>query len=219
MLVNNMIKCKNLVIGYYHPIYQMINLGITKGEYVAILGENGIGKSTFIKTILGLVTKIDGEIEINASHLGYLPQSNTGIKDFPASVFEIVLSGFTAKKKNRIFFNSEEKELVIHELQRLNIESLRDKKFISLSGGQQQKVLLARALVASTDCLVLDEPTTGLDISAKKEFFSILKMLHQQGVTILMITHDIKPIACDISKVLSFEDTLFYGSVEEFNHE
>ena len=120
-----------------------------------------------------------------------MPQETKVDRYFPASVYEIVLSGALNRVGYRPFFNNKEKKLAVECLKTLHIENLKNSSFGELSGGQRQKVLLARALCATRECLVLDEPSNNLDYDSKEEFYAVLKELHQKGLTIIMITHDL----------------------------
>ena len=202
--------CKNLSIGYDNkPLHREINFMIPKGSYTCVVGDNGIGKSTLIKTLLGLLPPITGEIIIGNSNekfpVGYLPQQTQVQRNFPASVFEVALSGCLKKAGLRPFYNKAEKQLARENLKRLGISNLQKKSYSELSGGQQQRVLLARALCATKEILLLDEPTSGLDISATTEFYNIVKELNSEGVTIIMITHSLHEVIDDADYVLCLD--------------
>ena len=166
------IKVDHLHLGYDNQeVINDLSFDINQGDFITVLGQNGAGKSTLIKGLLGLIKPMEGQITyyINEREIGYMPQETKVDRHFPASVYEIVLSGALNRVGYRPFFNS----------------------FGELSGGQRQKVLLARALCATRECLVLDEPSNNLDYDSKEEFYTVLKELHQKGLTIIMITHDL----------------------------
>ena len=201
------IICKNLSMGYNNvPLHSNINLTISAGQYICVVGENGAGKTTFMKTILGLIPPIDGSITMgeNLSKLdvGYLPQQTQTQKDFPASVFEVVISGCLNKMGVRPFYNKSERKLAKEMLEKLNISDLSKKSYSELSGGQQQRVLLARALCATNKVLLLDEPTAGLDVATTTEFYKLIKMLNNEGITIIMITHNLNEVIADADSVI-----------------
>lgn len=206
------ITCQNLSIGYSNiTLHQNINFTIPKGSYTCIIGENGAGKSTLIKTILGLTPPLSGSItiakELKRGDIGYLPQQTQIQKDFPASVYEVVLSGCLNKIGLRPFYNKKEKKLANDMLEKLGITNLAKNSYSELSGGQQQRVLLARSLCATNKILLLDEPTAGLDISTTAEFYSLVKTLNQEGITIIMITHNLPDVLQDADHILWVEDS------------
>ncbi|WP_191014728.1 metal ABC transporter ATP-binding protein [Treponema zioleckii] len=191
-----MLICKDLSVGYNgKPVASGINFTVEHGDYVCIVGENGSGKSTLLRTILSLIPPVSGEIvwtdEYQKKETGYLPQRTDVQKDFPASVLEIVLSGFQGKMGLRPFYSKKEKYLALEKLAILKMDSFAKQSFKELSGGQQQRVLLARALCATENLLVLDEPVAALDAESSKEFYDEIKNLNEKGVSILMITHDL----------------------------
>ncbi len=201
------IICQDLSIGYNNiTLHENINFGITAGSYTCIIGENGVGKSTLVKTLLGLVPPICGTItvedKLRSIDIGYLPQQTQIQKDFPASVFEVVLSGCLNKVGFRPFYNKTEKKLAKEMLTKLGILHLSNKSYSELSGGQQQRVLLARALCATNKILLLDEPATGLDVTTTSEFYRLIKSLNKEGITIIMITHNLCDVIDDADHIL-----------------
>lgn len=204
------IICKNLTIGHDKiPLHKNINFSIEKGSYICVIGENGVGKSTLIKTFLGLLPPLQGSINLEEGlhkrDIGYLPQQTQIQKDFPASVYEVVLSGCLNKIGLRPFYNRKEKQLAKQMLRRLNILDLEQQSYSELSGGQQQRVLLARALCATNKILLLDEPTASLDEVSSREFYKIIKELNTEGITIIMITHNINDAMSDADYILSLD--------------
>ncbi len=194
------IICKNLSVGYNGiPAAENINFTIEKGGYLCVTGENGSGKSTLIKTLLNLLKPVSGTIEfsdgITQNSIGYLPQYSEVQNDFPASVREIVLSGFLGKKKVNASKSKEEKKEVKRILEMLGIRELENKSFSKLSGGQRQRVLLARALCACGGLLVLDEPVAGLDPDATEEMYAAVERLNrEQNISVIMISHDMQAV-------------------------
>lgn len=216
------IKCENLVLGYEGiPVAENISFTVNKGDYLCILGENGAGKSTLMKTILGLTPLMDGRIGygegLEKFEIGYLPQQTFVQKDFPASVWEIVLSGTLSKCGRRAFFGKAEKKLAEENMKHMDIWALKKECYRNLSGGQQQRVLLARALCASSKLLVLDEPVTGLDPKVTVEFYQLIKDLNNEGLTIIMVSHDIHAAVNYASHVLHVEkEQSFIGTTKEY---
>ncbi|MBQ6783228.1 MAG: ABC transporter ATP-binding protein [Acholeplasmatales bacterium] len=190
------LKVNGLSLGYEKQVViNDISFEVNNKDFILVIGSNGAGKSTLIKGILGIIKPISGEIIYDSetkNHIGYMPQETKVDRNFPASVMEIVLSGLINKMGRRPFYNKEDKEKAREALKILKIENLEKKIFSELSGGQRQKVLLARSLCATTNLLILDEPSNNLDQESKVEFYSTLKHLNEgHGITIIMITHDI----------------------------
>ncbi|MBE5738151.1 MAG: ABC transporter ATP-binding protein [Clostridiales bacterium] len=216
------LSAKKLSIGYSDGIVcKDINFCVNKGDFLCIIGENGTGKSTLIKTILGLNKSIKGEIrfseDYDAQRVGYLPQISEMQKDFPATVKEVVMSGFVGNKKWKLFFNKAEKKLAQDYMRNIGIADLQKKSFRELSGGQQQRVLLTRALCSTDNLLVLDEPTNGLDAKFTKSFYSLLKNLNKQGITIIMVSHNIEKVTEISSHILCLKkDGCFFGTSAEY---
>ena len=190
------LKVNGLSLGYEKQVViKDISFEVNNKDFILVIGSNGAGKSTLIKGILGIIKPISGEIIYDSetkNHIGYMPQETKVDRNFPASVMEIVLSGLINKMGMRPFYNKEDKKKAREALKILKIENLEKKIFSELSGGQRQKVLLARSLCATTNLLILDEPSNNLDQESKVEFYSTLKHLNEgHGITIIMITHDI----------------------------
>ena len=190
-----------------------------KGDYLTILGENGAGKSTLLKTMLGLIKPLSGRIvfdaEVKKTDIGYLPQQTVVQRDFPASVWEIVISGCLSKNGLRPFYSKEDKALAEANIKRLGLEQLKKRCYRELSGGQQQRVLLARALCASDKILVLDEPVTGLDPKVTVQLYELIDSLNKEGITIIMISHDLQALK-HANKVLHLGHQTFFGDKEEY---
>lgn len=188
--------CRNVAVGYGSKVVlHNIDFEVHAGNYICIAGENGSGKTTLMKTILGLQKPLKGEIHLgdglHANEIGYLPQQTVLQKDFPASVLEIVLSGFQGICGIRPFYTRKEKKRAQKALQEVGMDRFSQNCYRELSGGQQQRVLLARALCATKKMMVLDEPVSGLDPKASADMYrTIYRLNRQYGITILMISHD-----------------------------
>ncbi|MBP9996834.1 MAG: metal ABC transporter ATP-binding protein [Lachnospiraceae bacterium] len=211
----------NLSLGYEgKEIIKDISFAIEKGDYLCIVGENGAGKSTLMKTILGLIEPIKGEVVfgdgLNKNEIGYLPQQTIVQRDFPASVEEIVLSGCQGRMGFRPFYLKEEKKLAKENMDQMNISHLAGRCYRELSGGQQQRVLLARALCATRKILLLDEPVAGLDPKAMAELYELIEKLNKEGITVIMISHDIAVAIKYASHVLHVDNHTFFGTKEEY---
>ena len=202
------IKATNLTIGYnFHPILRNLNFSIEYGDYVCIIGSNGVGKSTLIKTILGLFQPISGKIHYDKhtklESIWYLQQRLEVASDFPASVYEVVLSGCLNKLKWRPFYTKKEKALAERNIKLLDIEKIKHKSFKELSGGQMQRVLIARAICATNKLIILDEPFVGLDQYMVKQLEQTIKKINKElGVTIVMVTHNFHTTLKDTNKVI-----------------
>ena len=216
------IEVKDVPTGYDNMIISKhVNFTVEKGDYLCIVGENGAGKSTLMKSLLRLTPVLKGEIvydpEIGAKDIGYLPQQTVVQKDFPASVWEIVLSGNLSKTGFRPFYNKEEKKNAQQCLKKLEAWDLKDKTFRNLSGGQKQRVLLARAMCATSKMILLDEPVAGLDPKVTEELYSLVKKLNDEGITIIMISHDISTAVQYSSHILHLgHKQLFFGKTEDY---
>lgn len=215
------IICHRLTLGYgRETVVSNLDFSVSAGEYLCIVGENGAGKSTLMKTILGLSSPLSGHVEfsdgLQRREIGYLSQQTVVQRGFPASVREIVLSGCQGRMGLRPFYTRAEKALAEENMERLGIISLAKRCYRDLSGGQQQRVLLARALGATRKLLLLDEPIAGLDPQTAADMYRILAELHQTGVTILMITHDVLAALPYATHILHLGNDVFWGTQDEY---
>lgn len=216
----SLITLEKLKLGYSNAVVlSNIDLKIEEKDFICIVGPNGSGKTTLICSILGLVKPMSGKIHydsIEQKSIGYMPQETSVDPHFPASVFEIVLSGMLNRGNN--FYNQEAKEKAIKALEKLDIAKLKDASFSELSGGQRQKVLLARALVATEKLLILDEPSNNLDQKSKASLYSLIKKINNDhGIAVIMVTHDLDHDNLIGDKILSLRDKgYFFGTTKEF---
>ena len=215
------LTCENLTLGYEgREIISDLSFSVNSGDYLCIVGENGSGKSTLMKTILGLHSPMKGKITtgdgLKQTEIGYLPQQTLVQKDFPASVREIVISGFQGKCGLRPFYTKEEKRQALENMKKMRIDDLQKRCYRELSGGQQQRVLLARALCATKSMLLLDEPVAGLDPRVTAEMYSMISQLHKEGITVIMISHDIEAALRYSTHILHIGREVFFGSKETF---
>ena len=215
----------NLSLGYDGIVVsEGINFQVNKGDYLCIVGENGSGKSTLMKTLLGLQKPLSGEVILSGglsrAQIGYLPQQTPAQRDFPASVREIVRSGFLNQMKHRPFYTAAEKNAAQQAMEKLGILPLQNRCYRELSGGQQQRVLLARALCAAQKLLILDEPTTGLDPVASEELYQVLQHLNcTESITIIMVTHDVERAVYYAKHILHLgQKTYTYDTAEAYRH-
>ncbi|MCR4717174.1 MAG: metal ABC transporter ATP-binding protein [Lachnospiraceae bacterium] len=216
------IKCSDLAVGYEgKAVAEGLNFEVNEGDYLCIVGENGAGKTTLMKTMLHLTKIISGTIEygdgLKPYEIGYLPQQTITQQDFPASVEEIVMSGNLSKLGLRPFYNKAERAEAKKNMKRMDIYDLKNKSFRNLSGGQKQRVLLARALCASTKLIVLDEPVSGLDPKVTLDFYQLIKKLNDEGMTVIMVSHDIHEGLKDASHILHVTGKqLYFGEADKY---
>lgn len=214
------IRCTELSLGYdNNTVIENLSFSVKHGDFLCILGENGSGKSTLIRGILRLIKPLSGKIEfgnLNTCAIGYLPQQAEFQKDFPASVREVVMSGCTTPKLR--FFNKSAKKTAEKNMALLGISDLAGKSISELSGGQLQKVFLARALSTASSILLLDEPASYLDPIAASDMYKIISDLNKNsGMTVIMVSHDIKSVLKYATHVLHIGNkTTFYGTTEEY---
>ena len=219
----SLISCKNVYLKYENTsVVEDLSFNVEAGDYLCIVGENGSGKSTLIKSILGLKETASGHLHfgdgLTAKQIGYLPQQTTAQKDFPASVYEVVLSGCIGKTSGRLFFTKEQKLLAHEGMKKLDILPLKKKCYRELSGGQQQRVLLARALCATDKMILLDEPVTGLDPIVTAEFYTLIKKLNKQyGITVIMVSHDLYAAVNNATHILHLKkNDSFFGETKQY---
>ena len=218
----NLIECKNVSFSYDGKVaLEDVNFYVKNGDYICVIGENGSGKSTLIKGLLKLKSPLSGEIIYNgirSSEIGYLPQQANISLDFPASVFEVVLSGRLNSLGIRLFYNKKDKEIALYNMKILGITDLKDKNYNELSGGQRQRVLLARALCATKKILLLDEPVSGLDPVITLDLYNTVYELNRKyNIAVIMVSHDISSAVKYASKILHLEHKqVFFGDTEDY---
>ncbi len=216
-----LIGCHDLNLSYEgKTVVEHLNMEVNAGDYLCIVGENGSGKSTLMKALLGLKKPTFGHIWLGGgltrAEIGYMPQRSTLGRDFPATVQEVVQSGLRGSPF-RPFFNKAEKARLQRALQVMEIEHLARRPFRNLSGGQQQRVLLARAMCATDRVLLLDEPVAGLDPTITAQLYQLIEKLHQSGITIVMISHDIPAAMKYATHILHLSrEPLFFGTAAEY---
>ena len=219
-----LISCQNLKLTYEnHTVMENLTFSIDEGAYLCIVGENGSGKSTLVKALLGLKHPAAGTITFGdgllQKEIGYLPQQTELQRDFPASVYEVVLSGCLNRRGLRPFFNTAEKELARKHMEQLRIADLKKQPYRALSGGQQQRVLLARAMCATKKLLLLDEPCAGLDPVATLELYQAVSDINRAGITVIMVSHDMQSAVKYASHILHLHNApLFFGTAEDYKN-
>lgn len=223
------IDVKNLTVKYGKSIaLDDVSFSVEVGDFVGLAGPNGAGKTTLVKAILGLLPVESGEIFLFGEHLrafsschkiGYLPQKNFVSNHlFPATVEEVVLLGLLSKKSFPKRISQEDRALIQETLKELGIEDIRSRAFSDLSGGQHQRVVLARALVQQPELLLFDEPSTALDPRSRDDFFQLLEKLNREKrITIVFITHDTTYIQKYANKILYLDrSVIYFGTTKEF---
>ena len=235
-----LISCQNLSLGYEgKAVIRDLSFNIEHGDCLWVVGENGSGKTTLVRGILRLINPLEGSIhfcnELRQGRIGYLSQEMAQKRDFPAGVYEIVLSGNLGGMGLRPFYNAREKILAAEAMEQLAITNLKGKCFRELSGGQQRRVLLARAPCAArtepvssilthraieTSCclLILDEPAASLDPLITAEVYELLQYLNRSmGITIVMVSHDIRGAKLCANRILHIEGGQgYFGETEEY---
>jgi zinc transport system ATP-binding protein len=218
------IECKDLCLSNgSSPVIKDLSVTVTDGQCVCVAGANGTGKSTLIKALLGLKEASSGSIVfsdgLSKNHIGYLPQRTEAQKDFPATVWEVVLSGRLSSGRLP-FYSKTDKAIAEEKLALLDITELKDRSFAELSGGQQQRVLICRALCAAKRLIILDEPVAGLDPTATSELYRIIHRLKHEGVTVIMVSHEIHCALAVADKLLILRnDGYSYTDAVEHHHD
>lgn len=217
------LACQDLVVGYGgKAIVSDLTFAVDAGDYLCIVGENGSGKTTLMKTLLGLKTPLSGQVITGdggvSVGIGYLPQQTEVQQDFPASVREIVRSGCLNNCGWRPFYSKAEKQMAEENMEKLGIAGIAKSCYRELSGGQQQRTLLARALCATRKILLLDEPAAGLDPKASVDMYALIEQINKEGITIIMISHDIAAATKYASHILHIGKgcAMFYGTLQEY---
>jgi zinc transport system ATP-binding protein len=217
-----LITCENASFGYEGNIaVSGLNFKVDGGDYLCIVGENGSGKSTLMKGLLHLKMPTDGKVftgdGLRSNEIGYLPQQTPTQKDFPASVYEVVLSGRLGTRGILPFYTKKDRQTAKENIKKLGIEHLQNRCYRELSGGQQQRVLLARALCATKKLLLLDEPVSGLDPVVTQEFYRLIDVINKSGLTIIMVSHDIASAVKYSSHILHLDgEQKFFGKTSDY---
>jgi zinc/manganese transport system ATP-binding protein len=210
-IVQPLVRFENVSAGYEaEPVLRDVNLTINRGAFVGIVGPSGAGKTTLLRVIVGGVPRIRGRVIVGhheekasvAHHVGWVPQLETVDWNFPATVREVVLMGRWSNHSWRPWTSKADNQLVDRLLERLGIGGLGDRHIRGLSGGQQQRVFLARAMVGGPELLLLDEPTSGVDIKTRDDILHLLADLNRDGMTIVLTTHELNSVAAHLPWVV-----------------
>ena len=210
----SIVSLKNVTVKYgSYTAIESANLEIFEGDFIGIIGPNGGGKTTLIKTILGSVP-YSGDITLSPTLfdngrrlIGYLPQQTTFDRQFPISVIEVVLSGLQSQKGFSRRYKTEERNKALQLLDNMGISSIADRQIGEISGGQMQRVLLCRAIIAEPKLLILDEPTNFVDKRFESELYDILRELNKQ-MTIVMVSHDVHNISSAVKSIVCVNRTI-----------
>lgn len=203
-------KSKEMIVEVRHlsfaygktPVLIDASFSVFQGEFIGIIGPNGGGKTTLLRLLLGFLQPSSGSIHIvNSREIAYVPQSARFDKSFPISVEEVILSGLLSKLPWYGHFAKKERMLAQEALEKVKLSHLMHAAFGSLSGGEAQRVLIARALVSDPKLLLLDEPTSGIDVQAEADIHTILKEIRMDR-TILMVTHDLQTAVEQVDRVI-----------------
>lgn len=206
------VEVKNVTV-YYEDlcVLEDINLAVNKNEFLGIIGPNGGGKTTLIKTMMGLIKPDKGEIKIRKdAKLGYVPQFTLFDKTFPINVLDVILMGrLVSTMKIFHHYSNEDIKKARNTMSELGILNLENRQIGQLSGGQLQKVLICRALASEPDILFLDEPTANVDTSSRRDIYDLLKKINEK-ITLIMVTHDMSAISSFVGTVACLNKTLYY---------
>lgn len=222
------IEIKDLSVYYKNnTAIEKVNLDVYRGEFLGIIGPNGGGKTTLIKAMLGLVEKSSGSVKVLGkntgkahSAIGYVPQFSIVDRSFPISVTEAVLS---ARLKSGLhpfrYFKEKDRKFALQYLSRVNMTELKDRQVSELSGGEFQRLLIARALATDPEILVLDEPTASVDPASRNTIYSLLDELNNEGMTIIMVTHDLLAISSSVGRMACLNRRLAYHGEPKLTEE
>lgn len=229
----NIIEVSNVSFSYdgSEDALKDITIGIHEGDYLGLLGPNGSGKTTLLKIILGLLKPASGSVRLFGqdikkfnqwSKIGYVPQKATNFDPhFPCSVQEVVMMGRYAKRGLFRFTTAEDRKIVKRALETVDMWEYRDRLIGNLSGGQQQRIFIARALVTEPRVILLDEPTTGIDLETREQFYELLKKLNKEsGLTLVLVSHDFDLVSHQVMHIAYIERILtYFGPPEKFHIE
>jgi zinc transport system ATP-binding protein len=221
--MGKLIEASNLYVNYGNEkVLTNVNFAIYEKDYIGLIGENGSGKTTLIKALLGIIPSSSGEVRYydikDKAKIGYLPQILvSGNIKFPALVYEIVGLGLLGSKKYPKRITKTDIKKIENTLERVGALELKNKKIGELSGGQQQKVFLARALVNNPKLLILDEPTSALDPKAREEIFEIIDKENEKGTAILLVSHDTQSLIKRTNKIMLIDrEIIYFGPSSDF---
>jgi len=223
---NEVVKLEDVWVHYDGmPALEGISLAIKQEDFLGIIGPNGGGKTTLLKVILGLIKPSHGRVTILGNppaqarrFVGYVPQYSLFDREFPISVWDVVLMGCCGQKGIFSRYSSEDKRSALHALEMMEMLDIKDRQIGRLSGGEQQRVFVARALVTEPKLLLLDEPTASVDTPMMTEFYELLERLKHR-MAIVLVTHDISAVSIYVDKIACLNHHLFYHNSKELSPE
>jgi ABC-type Mn2+/Zn2+ transport system ATPase subunit len=207
-----MIEFRNVGYSYDGPnVLHEVNALIEQGEVVGVIGPSGSGKTTLLRILLGELKPTVGRIAVAPQSqlaIGYVPQIDAGERSFPITVEETVLLGGSASSARRPWFDRDERRQALSILERLGMRNFKDARLDEISGGQFQRVLIGRALMSQPNLLILDEPTSGIDLKTRTEVLDLVRELQRDGFTIVMTTHDLNWVAAHLPRIICLNRTV-----------
>ena len=226
MSCEEVIKLEDVWV-YYDgvPVLEGVSLSVERNNFLGIIGPNGGGKTTLLKVILGLITPNKGRVSIlgrlpgkSRTEIGYVPQHNLFDHDFPVNVWDVVMMGRYGRTGLMKRYSKTDKEVALGALQTVGMLDSKDRQIGKLSGGEQQRVFIARALVSEPKLLLLDEPTASVDVPMQTGFYELLEQLKEQ-MTIILVSHDIGAVSIYVDKIACLNRQLFYHGSKEIGPE
>jgi len=227
MKFEEIVRLKDVWVYYEANVWVLegVNLSIYREDFLGIIGPNGGGKTSLLKVILGLVKPVRGEVKVlgespekNRKFIGYVPQYNVFDREFPVSVLDVVLMGRLGKRGLVRRYNPEDEEIALDALKKVGMFDFKNRQIGKLSGGEQQRVFVARALVSQPKLLLLDEPMSNIDVSMRADFYELLESLRKQ-VAIVLVSHDLSAISIYVDKIACLNRRLFYHGSKEITAE
>ncbi|HUS75542.1 MAG TPA: ABC transporter ATP-binding protein [Methanothrix sp.] len=210
-----------------HVVLEDINLELLEGDFLGLIGPNGGGKSTLLKAMLGLIKPDRGSITIFGkkpaaarSRMGYVPQKTVFDQSFPVKVLDVVLMGRYSRTGLLHRYDRQDRKAALEALQAVGMEERAEREIGALSGGEQQRVFVARSLVSDPELLLLDEPTAGVDSAQQTDFYDLLCHLNRDmGIAIVLVSHDVTAISTYVSKIACLNQRLYYHGTKELSNE
>ncbi len=210
-----------------HPVLEEINLDLEEGDFLGLIGPNGGGKSTLLKVMLGLIKPDRGTVRIFGKspqdargQIGYMPQKTLFDQNFPVKALDVVLMGRYSRAGLLRRYGREDRDAAMRALEAVGMGGHSEREIGALSGGEQQRVFVARSLVSDPRLLLLDEPTSGVDSAQQTEFYDLLSHLNRDmGIAIVLVSHDITAVSTHVKKIACLNQRLYYHGSAELTRE